>query len=170
MTFTDHPIIRDTQRAMLDAIIYHQDPLASVVASRLVVIAATGISENRLREAYGHEWESVLGILRLAETVTEDEERIMSDRLTLRHRRLITIGLTWLGELGRSDIARDVFEDLVKLSRVDVAERTLTALRAAAVAGLLHRDTAQATPITTRDEAELGQPIRAVLISRGVNL
>lgn len=170
MSFEDHPIIRDTQQAMGDAIIYSEDPLASVVATRLITLQARWISEERLREAYGWEWESLLGVLRMAETITPDEEAILSDRLSLRQRRLLMIGLKWLGDLGRKQLAMDVFEDLAKLRAEGTAERTVTALRQALVAAMLHRDTQANTPITVADENELSQPIRAVLIHRGVNL
>jgi hypothetical protein len=164
------PTVQDAVAAMKSAIVYHEDPLASVLAGRLIVVEAYFIDEFSLRRAYGANWEALLGILRIAENVTPAEEAMLSDLLTLNHRRLLLIGKNWLSTLGRAGIVDDLFEDLERLCRDDVAERTLIALRCALVAGLLHQDSAADTPITIADENELTIPIRALLISRGVNL
>ena len=164
------PTVEEAAAAMRSVIIYHDDPLATTIASRLITLEARYLGEASMRRAYGQEWESILGLMRVAETITAEEEKILSDRLELRHRRLLRIGLDWLTELGREEIAKDVQTDLVKVSRPDIAERTLTALRLGAVAGMLHRDTAADTPITVADENCMTVPLRAVLISRGVNL
>jgi hypothetical protein len=164
------PTVQDAATAMRSAIIYHEDPLASTIASRLLTLEARYLGEASMRRAYGQEWESLLGLMRIAETITAEEEQLMSDRLELRHRRLLRIGLDWLTALGREEVAGDVVTDVAKVAGPDVAERTMTALKLAAVAGMLHRDTAADTPITVADENYMTQPIRAVLMSRGVNL
>jgi hypothetical protein len=171
MNVEAHPILRDAATAMRSAIVYHEDPLASVIAQRLITLEAKyDLGGRRMVRAYGEEWESLLGLMRLAETITPEEEALMSERLELRHRRLLAIGRSWLIKLDREPIVRDVFEDIARLARPDVAERTMTALRGAAVAGMLHRDVADDAPFTSRDEFDITTPIRAVLISRGVNL
>jgi hypothetical protein len=164
------PTVEEAAAAMRAVIIYHDDPLATTIASRLITLEARYLGETSMRRAYGQEWESLLGLMRIAETITAEEEQLMSDRLELRHRRLMRIGLDWLTELGREEIVADVVADVAKVAGPDVAERTMTALKLAAVAGMLHRDTAADTPITVADENYMTQPIRAVLMSRGVNL
>jgi hypothetical protein len=170
MNLDEHPTLRDAAVAMRNVIVYHEDPLATTIACRLIVLEAKFLDEGSMRRAYGQEWESLIGLMRVAETVTPDEERIMSDRLELRHRRLLKIALDWLEALGREGIAKDVLKDVAKMAGPDVAERTITALKLGAAAGMLHRDTAADTPITVADENYMTQPIRAVLLGRGVNL
>ena len=165
-----HPMLQDACEAMQDGIVYHDDPLAAVLASRLIVLEARYAGEESLRRAYGWNWEAILGVLRMAETITAEEEEILSSRLSLRQRRLGKIGMDWLKELGRAPVVHDVFEDLHRLTGDDVAERTVCALRNGAIAGLVHLDVGEDTPITHADELELSQPVRAVLIARGVNL
>jgi hypothetical protein len=164
------PTCEEAAAAIRDAIVYHEDPLASTIATRLLILEARYLGETSMRRAYGQEWESLLGLMRIAETITADEEQIMSDELELRHRRLLRIGLDWLTELGREEIASDVVTDVCKVAGPDLAERSMTALKLAAVAGMLHRDTAADTPITVADEHDMTNPIREVLKARGVNL
>ena len=169
MNVQEHPVLRDSTAAMRDAVIYHQDPIAAVVAHRLIACEAKYLDIGAMRRAYGQDWDSLLGVLRLADTITPDEEAVLSDNLTLRHRRLLSIGWKWLIDLGLGSLVDDVFEDLHSLT-CGFPERTVTALRLALIANLLHHIRAEDTAITVRDEVEMTEPIRAVLKSRGVNL
>ena len=169
MNIEEHPVLRDAASAMQTAIVYHDDPIAAVVAQRVIACEAKYLDERSMRRAYGQDWDALLGLLRLADTISPDEEAVLSDRLTLRHRRLLHIGWKWLIDLDRGPLVNDVFEDLHTIT-CGFPERTVCALRVALVANLLHRVRAEDTPITVHDEVEMTMPIRAVLISRGVNL
>jgi hypothetical protein len=117
--------------------------------------------------AYGLQWEAVIGLLRLAGSLTETEQGILSDRLTLPDRRLLRIGETWLTELGLSSIVADVTDDLDRLIPYSAGERVVCAMRCALVAQLLVGTTAEDTPITLLDAVAMTTPLRAVLAHRG---
>lgn len=165
---SEHPIRAGIEDAVRSAIVYHDDHVTGIVAGRSLQVLAVETAHFGPTIAYGEQWQAIVGLLQLTDTLTAAELALVDHTLTMRMRRLRTIAYTWLTELGAQDYARNVAADLMMV-RV-VSERVRISLECAAWAQLLHPYVDEHTRITRLDEVELTTGVRTVLTGRGVTL
>lgn len=165
MKATRHPIVAATSEAMASAILYHEDPVATVVAQRWATLQARWLDDKAMVAFYGPQWEAVMGVFRFAETLTPSDADELARGLTLRMRRLLRIAEKWLAEVQDPGILPDATEDAARL--LPMSEPTRTVLSCSLAASMLHPLIDGTGPVTYEDELELQGPVLRMMQRRG---
>lgn len=163
---TEHPILADAREAIETAIVYSADPIASVLASRLLLELAPQITASGPEVAYGRNWDAILGVLRMLETLTHREDVMLEGELTRARLALRMRAIEWLEQLGQKSCILAAFADAGKMHRA--SEPVRRAIECGILAQMVHGIADRDTPVTLLDEVELAVPMRTVLKARGV--